>query len=225
MNKTDLAIAVFDKRAKEYQDKYMDVSLYHDSFDVFCNAIKKQGAEILELACGPGNVTRYLLDKRPDFKILGIDLATNMLDLARKNNPEAEFRLMDCRDIGRLNKKYDGIAGGFCLPYLSKEESVRLIRHAAGLLKPNGILYLSTMEDDYSKSGLQTSSYGDQAYIHYHQADYLVAALEENGFRIMDLQRKEYVAPGGAKTTDLVIIANLVENSEAIINKTNNFYP
>lgn len=207
MNKTSLAIAVFDKRAKEYQDKYMDVSMYHDSFNVFCNAIKKENAEILELACGPGNVTRYLLNKRPDFKILGIDLAPNMLELAQKNNPEAGFQLMDCRDIDRLNKKYDGIVGGFCLPYLSKEESVQLIRNAAGLLKPDGVLYLSTMEDDYSKSGFQTSSYGDQAYIHYHQADYLVAALEANGFKIMDLQRKEYAAPDGTKTTDLVIIA------------------
>lgn len=210
MNTSQLSIDAFNKRAREYQDKYMDVSLYHDSFDVFCNAIKKENAEILELACGPGNVTRYLLNKRPDFRILGIDLAPNMLDLARKNNPEAGFQLMDCRDIGRINNKYHGIAGGFCLPYLSKEESVQLIRDAAGLLKPDGLLYLSTMEDDYSRSGIQTSSYGDQAYIYYHRADYLVAALEANGFEVIELQRKEYAAPDGTKTTDLVIIARYI---------------
>jgi 23S rRNA G2069 N7-methylase RlmK/C1962 C5-methylase RlmI len=41
---------------------------------------------------------------------------------------------------------------GFCLPYLSKEEAVKLIRDAAAILNPDGVFYISTMEDDYSKS-------------------------------------------------------------------------
>lgn len=207
INKTKIAVDIFNKRANEYQDKYMDVDLYGDTFDLFCNRITKKNAGILEIACGPGNITKYLLTKRPDLKIFGIDLAPNMIELAKKNNPEAEFRVMDCRDIARLDKKYDGVMCGFALPYLSKEESVQLIGHVAGLLKPGGIFYLSTMEDDYGKSGFRQSSKGDRMYIHYHQADYLTDALQVNGFNIIDIQRKVYPMQDGSETTDLIIIA------------------
>ena len=207
MDKTKMAIDVFDKRANEYQARFMDVGLYHDTFDLFCKSIEKENAEILELACGPGNITRYVLNKRPDFNILGIDLAPNMIELAKRNNPIASFQCMDCRDIHLLGKKYDAVMCGFCLPYLSKEESVRLISDVYNLLESNGLLYISTMEDDYAKSGLERSSSGDQMYIHYHQADYLTQALLENGFKIIAVQRIEYPKQDGSKTTDLVIIA------------------
>ncbi len=207
MDKSKMAVEVFDKRANDYQAKFMDLDLYHDTFDIFCNNITKENPDILELACGPGNITKYLLKKRPDFKILGTDLAPNMIDLAKINNPSAIFQLMDCRDIDKIDKKYDAIMCGFGLPYLSKEESIKLISDACKLLNAHGVLYLSTMEDDYSKSGLQRSSYGDEAYIHYHQADYLTKALQENSFRIIDIQRKDYPTTNETKITDLVIIA------------------
>jgi len=183
------------------------MDLYNDTFDLFCDNIIKENADILEIGCGPGNITKYLLKKRPGFKILGIDLSSNMIDLARINNPKAVFQLMDCRDISMIGKKYDAIMCGFCLPYLSRKESVKLISDAAGLLKSTGILYLSTMEDDNSKSGFRRSGCGDQMYINYHQADYLTNALKENDFKIIDLERKDYTTGDGTKTTDLLIIA------------------
>lgn len=187
----------------------MNVDLYGDSLNRFCEATSTEGADILELACGPGNVTRYLLDKRPDFKILGTDLAPSMLELARNNNPEAEFQLMDCRDIGRITEKYDGIMCGFCLPYLSKTEAFALIADASNLLKNNGLFYISTMEDDYEKSEWKGPSSGgpDQLFLYYHQADYLSEALLENGFSILDLQRITYPAADDSITTDLILLA------------------
>ncbi len=207
MNKIKTAKEIFNHYAIDYQNKFMNVDLYQHSFDLFCNNIPKGNAEILEIACGPGNITKYLLNIRPDFKILGIDLAPNMIELARINNPEAKFEVMDCRDIGLLPNKYDAIMCGFCLPYLSKEESVKLINDATLQLKSDGVLYISTMEDDYNKSGIQTNSYGDQIYMYFHQSDYLTQALQANGFKIIDLTRQDYPTQGETKTTDLLILA------------------
>ena len=91
MDQNKIAVDVFNKLANTYQDKYMHVDLYKDSFDFFCQNIKTENTAILEIACGPGNITKYILDKKPDLKILGIDLAPNMIDLAKVNNPSAEF--------------------------------------------------------------------------------------------------------------------------------------
>ena len=101
-DKSKIAVAVFDKLANLYQEKYMDVSAYHKSFDFFCDAVQKENPEILELACGPGNITKYILQKRPDFNVLGTDLAPNMLALAKKNNPSVNFQILDSRNIKQL---------------------------------------------------------------------------------------------------------------------------
>jgi len=193
--------------AQVYQDKFMDVNLYADTLDLFCNSIKTQDAEVLELACGPGNITKYLLNKRPDLKLLGTDLAPNMIELAKINNPSAQFELMDCRAISKINKRYDAIMCGFCLPYLSKEEAIQLIRDAAKILKPKGLLYISTMEDDYSKSAFKKGSGGDEIFMHYHEGDYLTQAIQENDLKILKLKRQKYPTQDNTQTIDLIIIA------------------
>ncbi len=207
MDQTKIAVDIFNKLAIGYQDKFMDVSLYHDSLDVFYNSLPKENATILELTCGPGNITKYLLEKRPDFKILGTDLAPNMIELAKINNPTADYQLMDCRAISSIIKKFDAVLCDFGLPYLSKIEAIQFIKDASNQLNENGILYISTMEEDNSKSGFKTGSTGDTMYQNFHEADYLTCALKENGFKIIHLERIDYFY-NNEKTTDLIIIAS-----------------
>lgn len=202
-------IETYNISAKAYQDKFMDMDLYNDTFDTFCDLIKKNNAEIFEIATGPGNVVKYIHWRRPDFKVFGIDLSSDMVTLAKQNNPEADFVVMDCREIHAINRKFDGILCAFCLPYLSKEESWKLISDASLLLEPNGVLYISTMEGDYTKSGYETTSFsGDnRVFIYYHQADYISDSLSELGFEVLDLQRKKYPEPDGNFSTDIIFIA------------------
>lgn len=210
-NTLEETIETYDKAAKQYEDKYMDMDLYNDTFDKFCSLISKRNAEIFEIATGPGNVTRYLNSQRPDFKIFGIDLAPNMIELAKINNPSADFKVMDCKDITKIDRKFDAIMCGFCMPYLSKEECAKLIADSSGLLHKGGVLYFSTMEDDYNKSGFETTSFSgqDRVYIYYHQADFLTECLNQNGFEVMESVRKDYPEPDGTFLTDLIMIAKL----------------
>ncbi len=209
MNRNQISVDTFNKLAEQYQEKYMSLELYAKTFDSFCDLVKKQNAQILELACGPGNITQYLLEKRPDFKILATDLAPKMIELAIRNNPDAEFQILDCRDIGTLMTKYDAIMCGFCLPYLSKAETANLIENAATILLPRGVIYLSFMEDDYDRSGLQSSSSGDEVYIYYHEEKSVTKMLKESGFKIEHLQRKNHLEQDDSTTVDCFITAQL----------------
>lgn len=210
--RNEVTFGTYNNAAKNYQDKVMGMDLYDDTYDMFCNLIEKKNAEIFEFASGPGNVTKYLLSKRPDFKITGSDIAPNMNKLAKINNPKADFLLMDCRDIEKLGRKFDAIMCGFCMPYLSKEECRKLISDTSKLLNPNGLLYFSTMEDDYDKSGFETTSFSgpDQVYIYYHQADYLMDCLTDNRFQIIEMQRKDCPEPDGTFFTDMIFIARKI---------------
>lgn len=204
-----ISIETYNNAAKNYQARFMGMDLYHDTYNSFCALIEKENAKVFEIACGPGNVTKYLLFKRPDFKIFGIDLAPNMVKLAKVNNPNADFEVMDCRDIDKLENRFDAIMCSFCMPYLSKEECARLIADCTKSLNPNGLLYFSTMEDDYDKSGFETTSFSgqDKVFIYYHQADYLSGCLINNGLQIVDLQRKICHEPDGSFFKDMIFIA------------------
>ncbi|MGB0882781.1 MAG: GNAT family N-acetyltransferase [Vicingaceae bacterium] len=205
-NKSEKAVGVFNKLAHLYEEKYMDVSLYYNTFDLFCNAITPENPEILELACGPGNITKYLLQKRPDFKLLATDLAPKMIDLAKKNNPTATFKLLDSKKIKKLSKKFDAIMCGFILPYLNIEEVSNLITDASNALNPKGIIYMSTMEGDYLTSGLKKGSTGDELFMHYYLEKDLAPLLEKNNFNLLKIER---IQTPNQPTKDLIIIAQL----------------
>lgn len=207
IDKTALAVSLFDKLADLYQQKFMNQDLYQDSFGLFCDLLKVKGAAVLDVACGPGNISKCLLNRRPDLQLLGIDLAPNMVKLAEINNPSAKFEVMDGRNISSLHSTFDGIMIGFCLPYLSKEEAIKMISDAAVLLNAGGVIYISTMEDDYDKSGFKKGSTGDEIFMHYHEGAYLIKALEENNFTILHTIRQPYPGEGDAAATDLILIA------------------
>lgn len=211
-NRVSETINTYNKFAKNYQNKFMNMNLYDDTYDEFCSLINRKNPNILEIACGPGNITKYILSKRPDFRILGIDLAPNMIALAKENNPKANFKVMDCKEIGVINQKYDGIICGFCTPYLSKEDVKQLILDASKLLNSSGVFYLSTMEDDYRKSGFETTSFAEnnKIFIYYHQLDYLTEMFVDAGFKIIKTQRKEYPEIDGTITIDLIITAKKI---------------
>lgn len=135
-------------------------------------------------------------------------MAPNMLALAKINNPTAHFQLMDCRAIDTLNSKYDGIICGFCLPYLSKQDCLKLIQDSRALLNVDGILYLSAIEGDESLSGYETNSKGeDPIYINYYDEHFLTSSLMEHHFEILDVVRKPYMIKEDVWSTHLIIIA------------------
>lgn len=203
MDKHKQAIKVFNKNAALYKEKYMNVDAYSISLDLFCDSLPNKNAHILELACGPGNMTKYLLGKCPDLNILATDLAPEMLKLAKDANPAVKTQLLDCRDITSLGQTFDAIMCSFALPYLSKDEAEQLMKDSAAILHPGGLLYISTMENDYSRSGWMTASSGDEVYMYYHQQDYLEQAMTDNGLQLIH----QNTQPAINGDTDLVMVA------------------
>lgn len=192
MDKYKETFETWNKVASLYQDRFMDLDLYNDTYDFICNSVIKLKANILEIGCGPGNITKYLLAKRPDFNIFGIDIASNMIELAKKNNPKASFAVMDSREICMLETKYDAIVCGFCLPYLSETDSQKLLFDANNLLHENGFLYLSFVEGDQKNSGFRSGSTGDRSYFYYHDLNQLKSRLLKNSFEDLKIFKIEY---------------------------------
>ncbi len=182
----------WNKIASIYEDKFMDLPYYNESYDALCSLIQPKSPKVLEIGCGPGNITKYILNKRPDFEITGIDVAQKMVELAMKNNPEAEFVLMDSRDILRLNKKFDAIICGFCIPYLNEIDCQNLFNDCSKLLNQEGLVYLSFVHGEPNQSGFQTNSAGDRMYFHFHLRENVESWMIASGFETVKSFKVKY---------------------------------
>ncbi|RZJ88072.1 MAG: class I SAM-dependent methyltransferase [Chryseobacterium sp.] len=207
MDKYEETFETWNKVAEKYQEKFMKLELYDDTYRFICKEIEKRNAQLLDVGCGPGNITKFLLHERPDFEVLGIDIAANMIDLAKINNPNANFAVMDTRQITDLDARFDGIVCGFCLPYLSETDCSKLIADSSTLLNDAGILYLSFVEGDPAQSSFQAGSSGDRVYFYYHERENIKLQLTDHDYKLLKVFDIAYDKGEQAVEMHTVVIA------------------
>jgi len=214
MNKYQKTFSTWDKLAQIYQDKFMEFALYNDTYDTFLISINNySSAKVLEVGCGPGNISKYLLSKNPELQITAIDASKNMIELAKMNNPTVQCIEMDARKINKLTDQYDAVICGFCMPYLSQSDVIDLISNCKNRLKNAGTLYLSFVEGDDSKSGYQVGSSGDKMYFYYHPLDVLQETLKAHCFKTEHLIHKQYTKADNTVEIHTIIIASKISDN------------
>jgi hypothetical protein len=78
---------------------------------------------------------------------------------------------------------------------------------ASQMLNENGVMCISTMEDDNTNSGLRSGIKVDLMFMNFHEVEFLSGALTANGFEILSINRKKYPINEETQTTDLLIVA------------------
>ena len=93
------------------------------------------GMTILDLACGPGNMTRLLAQRAlPGGRVIGVDLARGMVALAaRQPMPGVWFAVMDIERLGLPDQTFDAAACGHGLQFaphleIALHEAWRVLR-------------------------------------------------------------------------------------------------
>ena len=199
--------------AQLYEENFMELELYNDTYKRFCDLLSKPNASVLEIGCGPGNITRHILNLNTKLKVLATDISQNMIDLAKKNNPEIEVQVLDCRNLKTINNKFDGIICGFIIPYLSKLDCLKLISDCSNLLIEEGTLYISFVSGDYEKSGFISGSSGDRTYFYYHELKTIKQELELNNMTVVDAIQKKYKKSDTIFETHTIINATKRKNN------------
>ena len=103
----------------------------------------RPGMTVLDLACGPGNMTRLLAARvQPAGRVLGVDLARGMIELANRKRPRhARFAVMDIEHLGLPDGAFDSAVCGHGFQFAPDLD--RALREARRVLKPTGVLAAS----------------------------------------------------------------------------------
>ena len=105
------------------------------------------GARVLDVGCGTGLPTaRQLVDG--GCAVAGIDISPVMLEIARRNVPEATFEQRDAVDIEASGNPYDAVVAFFSLLMLPRREITRVLTRFREVLVPAGWVALSMVEGD-----------------------------------------------------------------------------
>ncbi len=209
MNPLEHIRDVFDQFAERYAAEYMGKDLHFDTLASFCHQIQNKHANILELACGPGNLSQFILQENPGFRLTGIDISPNMISLARQLVPEAQFIVLDVMQLSSLKKQYDAVVSGFCYPYLDRNQVKQNIKDIGQVLMQHGLFYISTIAGDYSESNIVPSSTGEGKAItmYYYDQAFLEELLIEQSFEILESTYRSREERDGRMAQDIIITA------------------
>ncbi len=196
-------IKSYDNSANEFMEKIGSLNNYNETYDFLVKLVNK-GDNILDLACGPAQISKYIYD-RANVNITGVDLSKEMLKIAKKNIPNGEF-IQDSIIDYNGKSDYDLIIIGFGLPFLNNEQVKECIKNSVLLLKTNRYIYISFMEGN--KQGFEETSFGgeNKFYVYYHNENEMQNIMENNGIELMKKYELNYKEKDGKITKDIILI-------------------
>lgn len=203
---------VWNEIARRYEEKFMDFELYNRSYEDFCELISAPKPSVLEIGCGPGNITKHLHRLLPKAEILATDASQNMIELCQKNLPSVAVQKLDCRNLNSIQHNFDAIVCGFTIPYLSKKDLELFIEQCQTHLNNKGLMYLSFVERNYSDSGYIGNTAEDQMYFHYYQKSEVESILTKNSLSVVSNHEFEYTESDGRSETHIALIARLIQS-------------
>ena len=146
MKSKELFPPVFSRHAIAYQRRLEDIMSRGESAGrmralELTNA--RPGQRILDLACGPGTLSRRLATMvSPGGEVVGVDLAPGMIDLARSANiANTRFEVMDIEQLSFADMSFDAAVCGHGFQFAP--DLPHAMREARRVLRPHGRLSAS----------------------------------------------------------------------------------
>jgi ubiquinone/menaquinone biosynthesis C-methylase UbiE len=190
-----------------------------------------RGTRVLDLACGPGYVAKRAADR--GAAVLGIDIASAMIALARSRYPGIDFQRADAEELPFADGAFDAVTGSFILPHLSRP--ARAVSECSRVLAPAGTLALSMWDvpERNRLFGVLTDAVADAGavapadvpagppFLHYAADDSLVELLATAGFAHIEVHPIRFLhAVSGADALWAGLIGGTVRMAALVTGQT-----
>ena len=184
----------YDRVADEYVRRIYD-ELRHKPvdrqlLDRFIESLRGGGL-VCDIGTGPGHVARYLRDR--GAKVCGIDLSAQMIERARRANPDIDFRQGDMFALDVPNGTFAGITGFYALVNIPRPEVVGALRELRRVLKPGGLLLLAFYIGDHPLRRDEWWGAEVSRYFYFFRCGEMNGYLKAAGFEIEEIiERNPY---------------------------------
>jgi SAM-dependent methyltransferase len=183
--------SAYDQIVEDFVRRNTEVEADFAAFRArFVNGVRR-GGRVADLGCGPGRDARFFLEN--DLEVVGMDASRQMARRAHLDGvavAQADIRRVPLRD-GEL----DGIWSAASLLHVPRGEVPVTLRSWWRLLRPAGVLGLSTSLGD--DEGWEACPYDPttqsahaplRRWFVHHNDDALLALLDTAGFEVADVR-------------------------------------
>jgi SAM-dependent methyltransferase len=142
------------------------------------------GTAVGDIGCGTGRLAPYLSSR--GLAPRGVDLSSEMIRVARRDQPGYPFEQADVRALPFDDASLDGVVAWYSLMYLAPDDRAIAFDELARVVKPGG--YLATafkVGDDTLRRGGLTLDLGIGFDIYWLSHDEMERCLAAAGFHLV----------------------------------------
>jgi ubiquinone/menaquinone biosynthesis C-methylase UbiE len=173
-------VETYDAIAKVHFDKYSDEGLLKIYLDYMIKHIS--GKSILDIGCGFGRDAKYLSER--GFDVIGIDLSSNQLKIAKNHAPKAKFVQMDMRKLNFEDNTFDGIFAAASLVHLPKNQIESTLKEFFRVIKSKSILFVTVKKGTGESFSTKDYYAGNEKFFAYYSEDEIINLIESVGFKV-----------------------------------------
>jgi SAM-dependent methyltransferase len=163
---------------KEYDRMFLDEFSSHFSPESI----------ICDVGCGPGHITRYIHDK--GLNIFGVDISEKCVEVARRENPGMQFRVMDMASLDLADESVDGIISFYSIIHTPKRFQPVLFSEFNRVLKEGGRIVIVVKKGDMEGYVDELEGFKTRLYFTNFNEDEIRNYLEANKFRVVSLETR-----------------------------------
>lgn len=175
--------STYAKIAQAYSDEF-----FADTSDIpIINELTKRlpkGARVLDLGCGPGQFTKYLVDQ--GLVAEGVDISDEMLAIARARVPKVTFRKMDMRKLEYPDHTFDGILAAYSIIHIPAAELPGVFAGIRRVIRPNGYVLFIAQQGEPDQIRDEPLAKGEKIFVNFFSKERLNSALIQAGFKVVD---------------------------------------
>ncbi|MCE0723768.1 class I SAM-dependent DNA methyltransferase [Legionella resiliens] len=140
---------------------------------------------IIDIGCGSGRDAVLFTNK--GARVLGIDYCENLLEIAKRTAPCAEFHLMDIESITLPSLSFDGAWAACSLGHIAKKSFPKVLDKIHFILKEKGCFYLTIKKGEGEVLEKDTRYEGDfKKFLSLYEEEELKEVLSDACFNILE---------------------------------------
>lgn len=173
----------YNRIAEDWHKDHQQDDWWVEGTDTFISLLPA-GAVVLDVGCGGGVKSRYLAQR--GLRVTGIDFSDKLIDIAKRELPDIDFKVMPMQDVPSLPQEFDGIFAQASLLHIPRDEIQSVLSGLVSKLKALGYLYVAVKGPKEGRPLEETQTEDDYGYEYsrffsYHSLEELRAYFDELG--------------------------------------------